>query len=95
MCKMRHEHDDMNDKNYNDELDLTDTYVPYTELTGALDLHETAAQARRESEERKDREQNPFGDTTGVKVYPFVRTRVSWTSHVFSWLRRSLQYDDQ
>ena len=77
-----------------DELDLTDTYVPYTELTGALDLRETAAQARRESEARKDREQNPFGDTTGITVFPFVRTRVSWTSRVLSWFRRSMQHVD-
>ena len=95
MCRVRQKHHELNDKNDNDELDLTDTYVPYTELTGALDLHDIAAQARRESEARKDREQNPFGDTTGIKIYPFVRTRVSWTDRVLNWLRRSLQHDDQ
>ena len=95
MCLSRHEHDKMNDQHDSDELDLSDAYVPYTELTGALDLVETAAQARRESEAQKDREQNPFGDTTGIKIYPFVRTRVSWTDRVLSWLRRSMQHDDQ
>jgi hypothetical protein len=95
MCLSRHEHDKMSDQQDSDELDLSDTYVPYTELTGALDLVETAAQVRRESEAQKDREQNPFGDTTGIKIYPFVRTRVSWTDRVLSWLRRSMQHDDQ
>lgn len=95
MCLSRHEHDKMNDQHDNDEFDLTDTYVPYTELTGALDLVEIAAQARRQSEAQKDTEQNPFGDTTSIKVYPFIRPRVSWTDRVLSWLRRSMQHDDQ
>ena len=52
MCRLRHRHDDMSDK---DEFDLTDTYVSYSELTGKLDLRETAAQARREAEAREDK----------------------------------------
>ncbi len=74
----------MSDKN---ELDLTDTFVSYSELSGKLDLRETAAQTRREAEAREDKEQNSFGDTTGIKVYPFVRTGVSWTQRVLGWLR--------
>jgi hypothetical protein len=73
----------------NETVDPTDTFVPYDELTERLDLSETAAQTRREAETRDDKERNPFGDTTGIKVYPFVRTRVSWTQRVFGWFRRS------
>lgn len=74
----------MNDKN---ELDLTDTFVSYNELSGKLDLRETAAQTRREAEARADKKQNSFGATTGIKVYPFVRAGVSWTQRVLGWLR--------
>ena len=72
-----------------DELDLTDTYVSYSELTGKLDLREATAQTRREAEAREDKELNPFGDTTGISVYPFVKTRVSWTQRISNWFRRN------
>ena len=75
----------MSDKN---ELDLTDTFVSYSELSGKLDLRETAAQTRREAEALEDKEQNSFGDTIRIKVYPFVRTSVSWTQRLFGWFRR-------
>ena len=86
MCGWCRGNYDMSDK---DKLDLTDTYVSYSELTGKLDMRDTAAQTRREAEAQEDKEQNPFGDTTGIKVYPFVKTRVSWADRVLSWFRRS------
>ncbi len=86
MCRWRRGNDDMSDK---DELDLTDTFVSYSELSGKLDLRETAAQTRREAEAREDQKRNPFGDTTGIKVYPFVKTRVSWIQRISSWFRRN------
>ena len=74
----------MSDK---DELDLTDTFVSFSELTGTLDQRENAAQTRREAVAREDKEQNPLGDTTGIKIYPYVTTNVSWKQRVFSWFR--------
>ena len=85
MCRSYDGHGDMSDK---DELDLTDTYVSYSELTGKLNLRDTAAETRREAEAREDKEKNPFGDTTGIKVYSFVRTRVSWAQRISNWFRR-------
>jgi hypothetical protein len=73
----------------NEAFDPTNTYVSYSELTGKLDLRDTAAQTRREAEAREDQKRNPFGDTTGIKVYPFVKTRVSWIQRVSSWFRRN------
>ena len=75
-------------KDDKDEISLTGTYVSYSELTGKLDLRDTAAQARREAEAQEDKEQNPFADTTGIKVYPFVKTRIGWTQRVFNWFKR-------
>ena len=71
-----------------DDLDLADMFVPHSELTVKLDLRETAAQTRRDAEERENKERNPFEDTTGIKVYPFVKTRVSWMRRVLGWFRR-------
>ena len=73
----------------NEAFDPTDTFISYNELTATLKLRETAAQTRREAEAREDRKRNPFGDTTGLKVYPFVKTRVSWIQRVSSWFRRN------
>ncbi len=58
----------------NETFDLTDTFVSYNELTTTLKARSTVSQLRREAEAREDKEQNPFGDTTGIKVYPFVKT---------------------
>jgi hypothetical protein len=73
----------------NDNYNPTDTFVPYHELTATLKLRETTAQTRRETEAREDKERNPFGDTTGIKIYPFVKTRVSWTQRISNWFRRN------
>jgi len=75
-----------------DNFKPTDTFVPYDELTATLKLRETAAQTRREAEAREDKEQNSFADSTGIGVYPFVRTRVSWKQRVLGWFRRSYQW---
>jgi hypothetical protein len=74
----------------NDNFNPTDTFVPYDELTATLKLRETAAQTRREAQAQvvpKDPE--IFGATTGVKVYSFVKTRVSWTQRISNWFRRN------
>jgi len=80
--------------NNKDELDLTDTFISYSELSGKLDLRETATRTRREAEAREDKKQNSLADTTGIKVYPFVRTRVSWKQRVLNWFRRAMQHAD-
>ncbi len=73
----------------NETFDPTDTFVPYHELTTTLKARSTVSQLRREMEAREDKERNPFGDTTGIKVYPFVKTRVSWTQRISNWFRRN------
>jgi hypothetical protein len=73
----------------NETFDPTDTFVPYHELTTTLKARSTVSQLRREAEAREDQERNPFGDTTGIKVYPFVKTRISWTQRISNWFRRN------
>jgi hypothetical protein len=70
-------------------VDPTDTFVPYEELTTTLKARSTISQLRREAEALEDQERNPFGDTTGIKVYPFVKTRISWTQRISNWFRRN------
>ena len=72
-----------------DNFKPTDTFVPYDELTATLKLRETAAQTRREVKAQVSEGPEVFGATSGVKVYPFVKTRVSWIQRVSSWFRRN------
>ena len=69
-------------------LDPTDTFVPYNELTATLKLRDTTSQLRREAKAQESEDPEVFGATSGVKVYPFVKTRVSWTQRVWGWFRR-------
>ncbi len=73
----------------NDNFNPTDTFVPYDELTATLKLRETAAQTRREAKAQVSEDPEVFGATSSVRVYPFVKTRVSWIQRVSSWFRRN------
>ena len=72
-----------------DNFKPTDTFVPYDELTATLKLHETAAQTRREAQAQVSKDPEIVGATTGVKVYSFVKTRVSWAQRISNWFRRN------
>ena len=73
----------------NDNLNPTDTFVPYDELTTTLKARNTTSQSRREAKARELEDPEAFGVTSGVRVYPFVKTRVSWIQRVSSWFRRN------
>jgi hypothetical protein len=63
----------------NETFDPTDTFVPYDELTATLKVRDATLQLRREAKEQESEDPEAFGATSGVKVYPFVKTRVNWT----------------
>ena len=73
----------------NEAFDPTDTFISYKELTTTLKLRETAAQTQREAKAQLSEDPEVFGATSGVKVYPFVKTRVSWTQRISNWFRRN------
>ena len=73
----------------NETSDPTDTFISYQKLTTKLKLRETAAQTRRETKAQVPEDPEVFGATSGAKVYPFVKTRVSWTQRVSNWFRRN------
>ena len=68
----------------NDNNDQTDAQVSHTQITRKLDLLATQPELKRVTEEPE-----ASVDTTGIKVYPFVKTRVSWKQRVLSWFRRN------
>ena len=72
-----------------DTFDLTDTFVSYNELTTTLKARNTTSRVQREVEAQEREDPETFGVTSGVKVYPFVKTRVSWIQRVSSWFRRN------
>ncbi len=73
----------------NNNFKPTDTFVPYDELTTTLKARNTTSQSRREAKAREFEDPEVFGVTSGVRVYPFVKTRVSWIQRVSSWFRRN------
>ena len=86
----------MDDK---EKFGIADTFVPYEELTNTLRMREKLLQLRREAEAREAEEQEAeergaeepesFEATTGIKVYPYVKTRVSLKQRVLSKLKKS------
>jgi len=78
-----------NGQSDNEIFDLTDTFVSYNELTTTLQARNTTSRVQRETEAREHEDPGTFGVTSGVKVYPFVKTRVSWIQRVSNWLRRT------
>ena len=65
------------------KINVTDPFVPDDESTKKFSLLDTTPQFRRETEEPE-----PFGATSGIKTYPLVKTHVSWTQRVLSWIKR-------
>ena len=76
----------MDDK---EKFGIDDTFVPYDELTNTLRTREQIIRLRREAEQREAEEQEPFEATTGIKVYPFVKTPVGWKQRVLNKLKKS------
>ncbi len=38
---------------------------------------------------RKTEAPETFGATSGIKVYPYVKTNVSWKQRILSWFKRN------
>ena len=72
-----------------ENFEPTDTFVPYDELTTTLKARSTISQSRREAKARELEDSDVLGATSGVRVYPFVKTRISWIQRVSSWFRRN------
>ena len=66
-----------------DKINVMDTFVPNDESTNKSSLLHITPRFERETGEPE-----PFGDTSGIKAYPFVRTGVSWKQRILSWFRR-------
>ncbi len=63
------------------DIELTDTFV--------FDLSRIADQVRQKTQERTAQTPEPPQDTTGIRVYPYEKTRVSWPQRVLGWFRRN------
>ncbi len=68
-----------------DKLDITDTFVPYDDHTSKTKLlRSLTALLKRDTEDPE-----PSEATSGIKAYPFVKPRVSWTQRVLGWFRKN------
>ena len=67
-----------------DKIEATDTCIPYDDLTSNSQLLDAISLLERESEDV-----GPFGTTSAIKIYPFVRTQRNWLQRIFGWLRRN------
>ena len=68
----------------NDNNDQTDAQVSHTQITRKLDLLATAPELKRVTEEPE-----ASVDTSAIKIYPFVKTHLSWKQRVLGWFRKS------
>ena len=73
----------------NNEQGDKDTFVSYNQLTTTLEARNTTSRVQRETEAREREDPETLGVTSGIKVYPFIKTRVSWIQRVSSWFRRN------
>ena len=64
------------------KTDLTDTSEPHDEISDKLKRLEAITQVTRKIEEGIE-----FGATSGIKVYEFIKTRLSWKQRVLRWFR--------
>ena len=81
----------MDDK---EKFGIADTFVPYDELTNTLNMREKLFELRREAEareadKREAEEAKPFQDTTGIKVYPYVKTHITLKQRALNMLKKS------
>ena len=81
----------MDDK---ERFNIADTFVPYDELTNTLNMREKLLELRREAEareadKREAEEAKLFQDTTGIKVYPYVKTSVTLKQRALNILKKS------
>ncbi len=77
-----------------EKFGITDTFVPYEELTNTLNMREKLLELRREAEareadKREAEEAQPFQDTTGIKIYPYVKTSVTLMQRALNMLKKS------
>ena len=69
----------MDDEN---NLDLTDTSAPHDEISDKLRHFEAMSQVT-----QKIKAGIAFGATSGIKLYEFVKSRVSWKQRVLNFLK--------
>ena len=67
-----------------DKLDVTDTFVPYDQLTSRTRLLKSLAALL----ERDTKDTKPVGARPGTATNPVVKPRISWTRRVLSWFEK-------